>query len=404
MRTLENTQINADIFHIGPTNTVRITREDLTARANLSPNCVVLYEGDETYTALICEPSMLSPIDSIEDDAQQLVIMDNMGNLFEVDGPSYELRNYTRSAYFPDHEAEMLYHRLPHGMRAVFTQDMGRVAIDDDHDLFTDTAGQVWVSEDRRNEWNADNAPEPEYLNESTCHPSAYFARFTDDGKLESGSATGYLVGLEIEKEDHEVYYSMEYDEFKQLFPLWHKVKDGSLGDYGFELHSPILPLDPDRIARYIRSNRHLLNCVNADDNEECGGHINLSDPERSPWELFDDIAGYVPLLCALYPSRATNQYCRARPKIELIQNHEKYQAVRVKRDCVEIRIFPAVVDVDRLKWRLELVRYMMSNPAPSPKMVNLKRMQPILSQIHRNPSARINFEERLRKFTQQLR
>lgn len=407
MRTLENTPLYQTpdmVHHITDSDVIRLRRDDAS---QLPPDTIVIYDGNACSYPIVCAPDVLrfipQDIHYYHDFGATLTLMDYWGNLFEVVKP-HVIRSATRSAYYPTIEAEILYAIQPAHLERTYTQDMGQVIHYYGHEFYQDHEGNTWFSEERRDEWNENNQPDPVYLDEGTCHPPAHFARFTENGDLEGGSTIGYMVGLEIEKQDERVLYSMEYDEFKRRFPLWHKVRDGSLGEYGFELHSPIMPLTPEKIAQYIRGNRHLLDCVNAYDDSECGGHVNISDPDRTPWELFDDIAGYVPLLCALYPSRASNDYCKARPKVEMVQHHEKYQALRVKRDCVEIRIFPAVVDIDRLKWRLELVRYMMDHPAPSPKMVNLKLMRPLLSRIHRSPSARIQFEERLKNFAQRLR
>jgi hypothetical protein len=87
-----------------------------------------------------------------------------------------------------------------------------------------------------------------------------------------------------------------------------------------------------------------------------------------------------------------------------MIRNNDKYQALHVKHDRVEIRIFPAVTTNENLRFRLRLVRFMLENPANHPRHVNREKLAAVLSEIHTNETHRQKFAERLEDFTQRLR
>lgn len=232
-----------------------------------------------------------------------------------------------------------------------------------------------FFDEDARDRYDENNRPQPSYV--SDYHSgSLQVLRFDNQTK--------FWVGLEIEKEDQEILESLEISEFLARCPQWKKERDGSLDcDSGYELISPMMQLNVPEIMRHVKNSGTLVRHINADYSDDCGGHINLSDESRSAWELFDDIAGYLPLLCALYPSRVHKSFCQAKPKHRMVQENEKYQAIKIHRDRVEIRIFPAVKNLNTLEFRLKLCEFMMKNPAPNPKMVKLHRMRPILSMIY---------------------
>ncbi len=45
------------------------------------------------------------------------------------------------------------------------------------------------------------------------------------------------------------------------------------------------------------------------------------------------------------------------KPKNELLESSDKYQAVCMKRNRIEFRIFPAVKNLEQLVWRAELIQ-----------------------------------------------
>lgn len=173
---------------------------------------------------------------------------------------------------------------------------------------------------------------------------------------------SNFNLGFEIEKEDLFVKESIYLDDFKsQTNELWRKEKDGSLdNDSGFELISPVFPLNKNLIVDYIKNNHILLEHINADYSSSCGGHIHLSMKHFNGEELFGHISCFMPLLYALYPSRAKNTYTQSKPKNQMQKSLDKYQAVKIWSNRIEIRIFPAVKNVENLAFRIDLIQYML--------------------------------------------
>ena len=173
-----------------------------------------------------------------------------------------------------------------------------------------------------------------------------------------------FNIGFEIEKEDLFVKESIYLNDFKdQTGELWRKEKDGSLdSDSGFELISPVFPLDKDMIIDYIKNNHILLEHINADYSSSCGGHIHLSMKYFTGEELFRHISCFMPLLYALYPSRAKNTYTQSKPKNQMQKSSDKYQAVKIWSNRIEIRIFPAIKNIDNLAFRIDLINYILES------------------------------------------
>ena len=296
---------------------------------------------------------------------------------------------YTRDAYYKAERDGII-----HG-----TRDLGTIVCSVD-DLHTAEDGTVFYSSDECDEYDERQRNDPS--NYRTCYHSGnnnvQYIRF--------GLPTPkFLVGLEIEKEDMSTLRSIRIDDFHANCPKWRKEADGSLNnETGFELISPVMELDPEAIIRHIEANPTLTAHVNAEYSDNCGMHANLSDPTRTPWELFDDLYGYLPVLCALYPTRANNTYCKAIPKHKATANNDKYQAFTVKSDRVEVRIFPAVTTVENLRFRLDLLAFMMANPAHNVKSVDFGALDEILSQVHKTNTQRQGFTDRVIKYTNILR
>ena len=186
-----------------------------------------------------------------------------------------------------------------------------------------------------------------------------------------SGTCT-YKIGVEIEKEDegarNSVYANKLHNRTK-----WCKEDDGSLNDdSGYELVSPTYELMSNKLIEDIRSDDDLLMLVNGDySKKHCGGHIHLSLAGVSGHDLFDNVAGYLPMLYAIYPDRTTNAlYCAVKKTAEMKNDRSKFQAIRILEDRVEFRIFPAVHNTDDLEWRIKLMRIIATTPANDPATV----------------------------------
>jgi hypothetical protein len=176
-------------------------------------------------------------------------------------------------------------------------------------------------------------------------------------------SKTSIYFGVEIEKEDEEVLKSITIGDFKSNHKDWRKEADGSLNEDGFELISPIFPLDIPYFVDYIKNNPVLLNHISAKSSNRCGGHVNISASFLTPDQLFEHIQWYVPLLYALYPNRKSISYCQSKSIDSIKVDKRKYGAVYIKSECVEIRIFSAIKNLHQLEFRLRLIELMCTNP-----------------------------------------
>lgn len=86
--------------------------------------------------------------------------------------------------------------------------------------------------------------------------------------------------------------------------------------------------------------------------------HISVSEQDKTSEELLENISGYFPLLYALYPNRIESIFSKAYKKDEYVGRRG---AINPKsNNTLELRIFPAIKDVDDLLWRIELVRYFL--------------------------------------------
>lgn len=198
-----------------------------------------------------------------------------------------------------------------------------------------------------------------------------YCFNYHSGNNVDLSSNCIFKIGFEVEKEDTNLKIREDAHElFKRT--SWAKECDGSLSDEsGFELVSPILPLDLDAPIYQQKLINESINAVkdyiNADYEECCGGHINISEVGKTSNQLLQNISGYLPLFYALYNGRIANSYCKAKSKTEYLNNLLKYSAFHCKQNNVlEIRIFPAVKNITNLLWRSELLRIILANQTTS--------------------------------------
>ena len=179
----------------------------------------------------------------------------------------------------------------------------------------------------------------------------------TNIGRQDESKDSRLKIGYEVEKEDKKVKNGLDNAKLMSSSG-WVAERDGSLGWTGFELISPVLPLDTTKLPELLRPLKELLK---ADVTDRCGGHIHVSDTKRTPYEILLDIRGYLPLLYGLYPKRSINPYCEAKEKESYIQTGHR-QAVNVTGRTLEFRIFPAVRNMEQLLFRTKLLEYMLKN------------------------------------------
>jgi hypothetical protein len=138
------------------------------------------------------------------------------------------------------------------------------------------------------------------------------------------------------------------------------KERDGSLGDGGFELISPVLPLFNDAVINEVISPIRAV--LNSDTTDRCGGHFNVSMNGTTARELIKKVKGSLPIFYSIYSKRLDNSYCRAYQFGTYLRSPKKYQAFYVKNDSIlEFRIFPAIKNEQMLKNRIQLMRIIFS-------------------------------------------
>lgn len=235
--------------------------------------------------------------------------------------------------------------------------------------------------------FNESNIPEEE--EEEEPYTDSYHSRGSEYYELDENYVTPYKIGFEAEKEDYDVKSSWNIHEFNRMTDhMWRKEKDSSLSDHeGFELISPYMKLDADRIISYINGNPVLREHVNADYSNKCGGHVHLSNYKLSGSELYDAISGYFPIILAMYRGRIRNSYSAAASKDDMKRGGR--MAINVKSDRIEIRVFSAIRNVEQLRFRLKLLQFICSKPTDDFKkaLENIKgNYKKIFSAIYDRP------------------
>lgn len=164
-----------------------------------------------------------------------------------------------------------------------------------------------------------------------------------------------FIVGIEVEKVDRRFQRDAPVFELLQTTG-WRKESDGSLGDGGYEMVSPKLPLlDMNRI---IKACEPVKKYINAQSDSSCGGHINVSRKGYSSRDLLKGMKGFVPIIYALYENRLTNRYCQAKKWMQYFNYRDKYTAFYLKNETIcEIRLFSRVTNYTTLQWRIKLLQ-----------------------------------------------
>jgi hypothetical protein len=246
-------------------------------------------------------------------------------------------------------------------------------------------------------EWNREpEEDEEQFIRSYHYNESPRFVKFSENPE--------YFIGFEIEKEDLGVKESIQIREFENMFPQWRKEKDASLNEkIGYELVTPAFELNVDEITKVMKGDDVLRNHINAKFTDNCGGHLNISKSNTSGLDFFRSIEGYTPLIYALYSKRLSNDYCKGKSNSELKNDLNKKQAINIKHNYVEYRIFSAVPNVDTLIWRTKLMKAIVDNPTSCVKEAFLNAnsvLRPILSEQYSTPERFERLLKRLVKYT----
>lgn len=179
-------------------------------------------------------------------------------------------------------------------------------------------------------------------------------------------SMNPYRIGFEVEKEDYECRHNdcRGIQTYAESFD-WIAVGDGSLNvSDGFELVSPAYNLsNHDEIVRTLES----YDMLDAGSSSACGGHITISDYRYTGEELLEKIDDAIPLIYSLWPNRAGADYCDRVRKSGCYNGQDKYKAIHVKENCIEIRLPSRVKTGAQLLWRYQLFAYILQHDNRAP-------------------------------------
>jgi hypothetical protein len=180
------------------------------------------------------------------------------------------------------------------------------------------------------------------------------------------------------------------------------KEEDGSLGEYGFELISPILPLYNQQVIDECIA--PVTDFLNAGTSDRCGGHFNISMNGIESRDILKGIKGSLPILYSIYEKRIGNSYCPVRNFSTYLRRRDKYQACYLKNmNVLEIRLFPAIKNVKVLQNRIELMRMVMGNLYGKTAMKVLLELANPTTNIH-NFLLNVVLNGDVAKFTEKLR
>lgn len=168
-----------------------------------------------------------------------------------------------------------------------------------------------------------------------------------------------YSLGIECEKEENTIAH--DYSSIHAA-SHWCLETDGSLGEGGFELTSPVIPFDITHSV-YAPENEAWVNTfftpveqlLSARFTERAGGHIHLSHRSMNNQTIHTMIRYLMPIYYGLMPHRVGRGYSIATQFSKHSQHRGCFHFSR--HSTLEFRIFSAVESKANLLSRIELMR-----------------------------------------------
>lgn len=159
--------------------------------------------------------------------------------------------------------------------------------------------------------------------------------------------------GIELEKR-----YEMVSANYKKLAKDWWRCERDS--SCGAEYISPVLSLDNyEESISFIKDTAQDI--LDWEISSNCGWHIHISVRWVDIDELYRRCAIFLPLLWAMYPARATNSYSQ-RPTSNVLAHWCRRDFVKKPEiGTVEFRIFPGCQWERMLRFRLGLLKLIIS-------------------------------------------
>lgn len=234
---------------------------------------------------------------------------------------------------------------------------------------------QAWIVDKNPNRWLCVG----ERINTNLLNYSAQPTEQKASALIALGKHLKHRVGFEIEFQ--ELYSKTMCIKNKDGRPLtpskvkedtgWALCPDSSVK--GGELKSPILYFSSPENVGMLKKQipyeiRTFINNVAKDGN--CGGHVNYSHETYTPTHCMMAIAswGFIWPLIPGVDERLLNEklvnhagyhFCNYQ---RIVDPAFKYQWIRQKGRCMEMRAFPAHWDVDALLWRAKLAALMIED------------------------------------------
>lgn len=162
-------------------------------------------------------------------------------------------------------------------------------------------------------------------------------------------------IGFEIEKSEMP---NFDFDKYDVLDATGCKLEKDSSVDDGFELVTATYNLFSQKTLERLEQIKDFCEVEGVDN---AGGHINLSVEGYTSKELLKALKNWLPLIFAMYKGRLKNTYCEGK-KFEDLFELNKYQAIKLKNNCVEFRLISAVRNYKTLLFRLDLFKIIVSN------------------------------------------
>jgi len=177
-----------------------------------------------------------------------------------------------------------------------------------------------------------------------------------DYTKTDSEGGKIFGFGIEIEKSELPKFTFDKQDVYNETGAILEK--DGSVSS-GFELKTPIYNLFSSNTEKRLEPLRKFADIKGV---ENAGGHIGFSLQGKTDSELLDLCRGYLPLIYAMYKKRVDNHYCQAKKVKKLKSDNEKFQAIRLRGNYIEFRIFSSVRNFNTVLFRLNFFRNIATN------------------------------------------
>lgn len=244
-------------------------------------------------------------------------------------------------------------------------QDGYGIPADGNSDLYYDT--DTLYFDEESDQWLLD-PPIRQTMHLSAYNDTNHGTLFSEDGDTDLPVPDGgkrYLVGVEIEKSEIPDWLSEE-NEDKGWENNGHLFKEDGSIERGVELSTAKMGLFSSKTDREIASFKDFIEYPY---NHNCGVHFTVSHRNEEgdrldEYTLLHEVEGYIPLLAALYPQRANNEYCNVVKGDHISPTGSRYHLLNICRsNRIEFRIFPPSNSVDTILFRLNLIRYIFSHP-----------------------------------------